>query len=82
MDTLDYTGPVVNEGSKGVARARRSDPRVAAVFAPPVPPPSDVTEVRVYCGGCLVVGTRSFADDGCATRVASHPAFAGWRLSS
>ena len=31
MDTLDYTGPVVNEGSKGVwLGPRRSDPRAAA----------------------------------------------------
>jgi len=51
------------------------------VFAPPVPPPSDVTDVRVYCGGCLVVGTASFAADPQAPRrVAAHPAFAGWPL--
>ena len=48
---------------------------------PPAPPPSDVTDVRVYCGGCLVVGTRSFADDRDApSRVAAHPAFDGWPL--
>ena len=80
MDTLDYTGPVVNEGSKGVWLGL-GDPirELPRAFAPPVPPPSDVTDVRVYCGGCLVVGTRPFADDREApARVASHPAFAGW----
>ena len=46
-----------------------------------MPPPSDVTDVRVFCGGCLVVGTRSFADDRDApARIAAHPAFAGWPL--
>ncbi len=82
MDTLDYTGPVVNEGSKGVWLGL-GDPirELPRAFAPPVPPPSDVTDVRVYCGGCLVVGARSFADDRDApSRIAGHPAFAGWPL--
>ena len=49
MDTLDYTGPVVNEGSKGVWLGL-GDPirELPRAFAPPVPPPSDVTDVRVY----------------------------------
>jgi UbiD family decarboxylase len=82
MDTLDYTGPVVNEGSKGVWLGLGNPVRdLPRAFAPPVAPPSDVTDVRVYCGGCLVVGTRSFADDPQApSRVAAHPAFAGWPL--
>ena len=82
MDTLDYTGPVVNEGSKGVWLGL-GDPirELPRTFAPPVPPPSDVTDVRVYCAGCIVVGTRSFAEDGDApSRIAAHPAFAGWPL--
>jgi len=46
-----------------------------------VPPPSDVTGVKVFCGGCLVVGARGFADDRDApARIAAHPAFAGWPL--
>jgi len=82
MDTLDYTGPVVNEGSKGVWLGLGDPVReLPRAFAPPVAPPSDVTDVRVFCGGCLVVGTRSFADDREApSRIAAHPAFAGWPL--
>ena len=82
MDTLDYTGPVVNEGSKGVWLGLGDPIRdLPRTFAPAVPPPSDVTDVRVYCGGCLVVGARPFADDRDApSRIASHPAFAGWPL--
>ena len=82
MDTLDYTGPVVNEGSKGVWLGL-GDPirELPRTFAPATPPPSDVTGVRVFCGGCLVVGTRSYADDPQAPRrIATHPAFAGWPL--
>ncbi len=82
MDTLDYTGPVVNEGSKGVwvglGNPVRDLPRA---FHPSTPPPSDVTDVRVFCGGCLVVGARPYAEDaGAAARLAAHPAFAGWPL--
>ena len=82
MDTLDYAGPEVNKGSKGVwmglGDAVRDLPRE---FRPPVPPPSDVTDVRVFCAGCLVVGARPFAEDReAAARLAAHPAFAGWPL--
>jgi UbiD family decarboxylase len=82
MDTLDYTGPVVNEGSKGVWLGLGDPVReLPRAFAPSTPPPSDVTDVRVYCGGCLVVGTRGYAEDPQApARVAAHPAFAGWPL--
>ena len=82
MDTLDYTGPVVNEGSKGVW-VGLGDPvrELPRSFNPPTPPPSDVSDVRVFCGGCLVVGTRPYAEDAAAAaRTASHPAFAGWPL--
>lgn len=82
MDTLDYTGPRVNEGSKGVwlglGDPVRSLPRR---FDPPVPVPSDVTDVRVYCGGCLVVEGPRYEDDaGAAARLAAHEAFSGWPL--
>ena len=82
MDTLDYSGPVVNEGSKGVWLGLGDPIRdLPRAFAPATPPPSDVTDMRVFCGGCLVVGTRSYADDPQApSRVAAHPAFAGWPL--
>ncbi|MBP7778454.1 MAG: UbiD family decarboxylase [Acidobacteria bacterium] len=82
MDTLDYAGPAVNKGSKGVwmglGDAIRELPRE---FRPAVPPPADVTDVRVFCGGCLVVGARPFAaDPDAAPRLAAHPAFEGWPL--
>jgi len=80
MDTLDYTGPAVNEGSKGVwlglGDAVRELPRN---FNGPAPP--GVTDVRVFCGGCLVVGGPSYASEaGAAERLANDPAFAGWPL--
>ncbi len=82
MDTLDYTGPVVNEGSKGVWLGLGDPVReLPRAFSPPTPPPPEVTDVRVFCGGCLVVGARSYADDPQApSRIASHPAFTDWPL--
>jgi UbiD family decarboxylase len=82
MDTLDYTGPVVNEGSKGVwlglGDAVRELPRE---FRPAEPPPPDVTDVRIFCAGCLVIGTPSYAEDPAApSRLAAHPAFSDWPL--
>jgi UbiD family decarboxylase len=82
MDTLDYSGPTVNEGSKGVWLGLGDPVRdLPRRFQPPVPPPSDVTDVRVFCGGCLVVTGSSFETDRDApARIAAHPAFAGWPL--
>jgi 4-hydroxybenzoate decarboxylase subunit C len=81
MDTLDYTGPTVNEGSKGVwlglGDAVRDLPRQFSAAVTP----RGVTDVRVFCGGCLVVGGPSYADEpGAPSRLAADPAFAGWPL--
>ena len=62
MDTLDYTGPEVNKGSKGVWLGLGDPVReLPREFRPSIPPPSDVTDVRVFCGGCLVVGGPTYA---------------------
>jgi UbiD family decarboxylase len=80
MDTLDYTGPAVNEGSKGVwlglGDPVRDLPRQFSAT-----PPSGVTDVRVFCGGCLVAGGPSYeAERDAPSRLAADPAFAGWPL--
>jgi len=82
MDTLDYTGPEVNRGSKGVwlglGEPVRELPRE---FRPPVGLPAGARDPRVFCGGCLAVGAPPFATDPeAAARFAAHPAFAGWPL--
>ena len=80
MDTLDYTGPTVNEGSKGVwlglGDPVRELPRQFSGTTP-----SGVTDVRVYCGGCLLVHAPSYTSEpGAAARLAASPAFAEWPL--
>ncbi|MFI4944182.1 MAG: UbiD family decarboxylase [Burkholderiales bacterium] len=82
MDTLDYTGPTVNEGSKGVWLGLGDPVReLPREFRPTLPPPPEVKDVSVFCGGCLVIGGPGAAEDpGAAARLAAHPAFAGWPL--
>src|SRR6476620_5038034 len=81
MDTLDYTGPTINEGSKGVwlglGDPVRDLPRAFSAAELPL----GVTDVHVFCGGCLVVGGPAFEADGdAAARLAKHPAFRDWPL--
>jgi len=82
MDTLDYTGPKINRGSKGLWLGL-GDPvrQLPREFKPEVSPPGDMTDARVFCPGCLVVGGPSFTKDPeAAGRFASHPALADWPL--
>jgi UbiD family decarboxylase len=81
MDTLDYTGPTVNEGSKGVWLGL-GDPirELPRQFSASGLPPG-ITGVRVFCGGCLVVGAPSYESErDVASRIAAAPAFASWPL--
>jgi UbiD family decarboxylase len=82
MDTLDYTGPRVNEGSKGVWLGLGDPVReLPREFAPREPLPPDAREPQVFCPGCLVVGGPSAKDDPeAAQRFVRHPAFADWPL--
>src|SRR4029079_17617108 len=82
MDTLDYTGPEVNKGSKGVwlgvGDSVRDLPRE---FRPSGPVPLGVDDVHVFAGVFLVAGAPRFADEPDApARLATDPAFAGWPL--
>lgn len=82
MDTLDYTGPEVNRGSKGVWLGLGPPVRdLPRAFAASAPLPHGVTEVHVFCGGCLVAGAPRYLEEpGAAARLAADPAFAGWPL--
>jgi len=86
MDSLDYAGPRINEGSKGVllgvGEPIRDPPRA---FAGPLPP--GVTDARVFCPGCLVLQGPAFprtvmqgqaAPD--VAPILAHPSLADWPL--
>ena len=81
MDTLDYSGPEVNKGSKGVWLGLGAPIRELPRTFSASDVPRGVTDVRVFCGGCLVAGVPSYqSEPDVASRIASHPAFAAWPL--
>ena len=81
MDTLDYTGPTVNEGSKGVWMGLGEPVRDLPRQFTSADVPQGVTDVRVFCGGCLVVGAPSYESErDVVSRIATSPAFAQWPL--
>jgi 4-hydroxybenzoate decarboxylase subunit C len=82
MDTLDYTGPAVNEGSKGVWMGVGDPVRtLPREFRTAVDLPGGARDPRVFCPGCLVVGAPTTAEEpGAAVRFAEHPAFKDWPL--
>ena len=81
MDTLDYTGPTVNEGSKGVWMGLGEPVRDLPRQFTSSEVPQGITDVRVFCGGCLVVGAPSYESErDVVSRIATSPAFAQWPL--
>ena len=81
MDTLDYTGPSVNFGSKGVLLGLGEPVRSLPRHFQTAPLPPGVGDVFVFCRGCLVVGGPAYEEEpeACA-RIARHEAFSGWPL--
>ncbi|MEO0663557.1 MAG: UbiD family decarboxylase domain-containing protein, partial [Planctomycetota bacterium] len=80
MDSLDYAGPRLHEGSKGVLLGL-GDPRrkLPSEFAGS--PAKPIESVAVFTDGTLCVSGPSHADDpAAAERVARDPAFEDWPL--
>lgn len=78
MDTLDYAGPSVNEGSKGVMLGVGEPWRdLPGAFSGDVP--QGVTDLAVFCQGVLCVSGPKFEDEpGFVERI--RGAFADWPL--
>jgi UbiD family decarboxylase len=81
MDTLDYAGPKINEGSKGVMLGI-GDPIRTLPQEWQSNPPSIISEVKPYCAGCLVVSTVPYSDktSQIGKLLAQEPAFKDWPL--
>ena len=80
MDTLDYTGPKVNHGSKGVligcGEPKRELPRQV-----PAALPGGTRRAGVFCPGCLVLEAPPFAREREYPRVVAQDAsLRGWPL--
>jgi len=80
MDTLDYAGPTVNEGSKGVLLGLGEPVRdLPREFGGQLP--VGFAEPRVFCGGCLVISGPSYdSEPAAAARLAAADAVSAWPL--
>ena len=80
MDTLDYTGPRVNHGSKGVLVGCGAPVRELS-RAVPQALPGGVRRAGVFCGGCLVLEVPSFQNEREFPRlIAQDASLRGWPL--
>ncbi len=80
MDTLDYAGPRLNEGSKGVlvglGEKRRELPTEFTGQ-----PSRAVRDVQVFCPGCLVIEAAPHGEEpDIGALLVQDPAFADWPL--
>lgn len=80
MDTLDYSGPAVSKGSKGVLLGLGEPSReLPQGYTGALP--AGAEEAMAYCAGCLVVQGPSFqADREYPARLARDGAVSGWPL--
>jgi UbiD family decarboxylase len=80
MDTLDYAGPTVNEGSKGVLLGL-GDPWRALPGEFTGTLPSGYRRAVPFCPGCLVVDGPTYPQEpDAAARLAQAPALDAWPL--
>lgn len=80
MDTLDYAGPRLNEGSKGVLIGMGAPKRTLPTdFTATLP--HTLSKAAVFVPGCLVVSGRTFAQSPhLAREIAEDMTFARWPL--
>ena len=81
MDTLDYTGPEVNKGSKGVWLGLGPAVRQLPQEFRSSELPHGVSTVGVFCPGCLVVDAPAYAEEpNVGARIAKAEVFKDWPL--
>lgn len=79
MDTLDYTGPKVNEGSKGVLLGVGAPIRsLPGEFSGKLP--LNIKEAVPFCRGCLVISGDKHPRGDFASELLRHSAFSQWPL--
>lgn len=79
LDTLDYTGPALNKGSRGVLLGIGKKIRdLPTAFEGSLPQP--VNNIMAFCPGCLLVEVPSFTEFRDFEHLANHPDFSSWPL--
>ncbi|HPF13061.1 MAG TPA: UbiD family decarboxylase, partial [Planctomycetota bacterium] len=80
MDSLDYAGPKIDQGSKGILLGVGDPIRKLRDRFEGTPSPA-IGRVRVFCPGCLVVDlAQTPSRDWHPRDLAQDPAFADWPL--
>jgi UbiD family decarboxylase len=80
MDTLDYAGPKLNEGSKGVLMGLGDPIRKLPVEFVGAPSRA-IAKVLPFCSGVLVVEGADYASDpGLALKISNDPSLSDWPL--
>lgn len=81
MDTLDYAGAELNKGSKGVILGLGEAVRKLPGEWSGIVSDSRITDVRVFCPGCLVVQVPGYGGDPEFVRtLAANSEFKDWPL--
>lgn len=75
-DTLDYTGPKLNRGSKAIFMGVVKEPRRILPRSKPQSMPNYVKEAHIFCPGCLVITVSSTCPQPQA--IVDHEAFHEW----
>lgn len=79
LDTLDYSGPELNKGSRGVMLGIGEKVRDLPVdFQGSLPSP--IRQAKAFSPGCLVLEAPAFAAYSEFSRLVAHAAFAQWPL--
>lgn len=80
MDTLDYSGPTLNEGSKGVLLGMGEPIRkLPREFSSEIP--NYISKLKVFSPGCLVIsGPTKAAEPTLAKKIANEEIFSNWPL--
>ena len=79
MDTLDYTGPALNKGSRAVFLGIGEKIRTLPTnYEGPLPRP--LLEAEPFCPGCLVCQAPAYGEFQEFTTLLKHPSFANWPL--
>jgi UbiD family decarboxylase len=79
LDTLDYTGPSLNKGSRGIMLGTGKKIRdLPTEFQGTLP--QYVEEVIPFCPGCLLVQIPAYGKFSDIEQLSNHPSFAQWPL--
>jgi UbiD family decarboxylase len=81
MDSLDYAGPKINEGSKGILLGLGDPIRKLPDQFDEAQAPPDITRLEIIARGCLVISGPTYeADPRAAKRLAGFTDFRDWPL--